>query len=37
MYQEEHVRRLAFIRRSRELGFTLDDIRALLGLIDARR
>lgn len=34
LYSEEHVRRLAFIRRSRELGFSLDDIRALLALVD---
>lgn len=26
------VRRLAFVRRSRELGFTLDEVRALLKL-----
>jgi MerR family mercuric resistance operon transcriptional regulator len=26
------VRRLRFVRRSRELGFTLDEVRALLGL-----
>lgn len=31
-YAPEHIRRLNFIRRSRELGFTLDETRALLGL-----
>ena len=31
-YENEDVERLAFVRRSRELGFTLDDIRALLTL-----
>lgn len=31
-YGEEHAQRLAFIRRGRELGFTIDDIRALLAL-----
>lgn len=31
-YDDEHVKRLAFIRRSRELGFSLDEVRALLGL-----
>ena len=34
LYADEHMRRLGFIRRSRELGFSLDDIRALLGLAD---
>jgi MerR family mercuric resistance operon transcriptional regulator len=33
VYEEPHVRRLTFIRRSRELGFTLDDVRALLDLV----
>jgi MerR family transcriptional regulator, mercuric resistance operon regulatory protein len=33
-YDEWHVRRLAFIRRSRDLGFSLDDIRALLQLAE---
>jgi MerR family mercuric resistance operon transcriptional regulator len=31
-YDEGHVQRLSFIRRSRELGFPLDDIRTLLRL-----
>jgi len=34
MYSEEHFGRLTFIRRSRELGFSLDDIRTLLALVD---
>jgi MerR family mercuric resistance operon transcriptional regulator len=37
LYGEEHVKRLGFIRRSRERGFTLDQIRTLLGLVDGRR
>lgn len=32
VYGAAETRTLAFIRRSRELGFTLDEIRALLGL-----
>lgn len=36
-YGEDHVKRLGFIRRTRELGFTLDQIRTLLGLVDGRR
>jgi MerR family transcriptional regulator, mercuric resistance operon regulatory protein len=32
LYGEPHRRRLAFIRRARELGFALDEVRALLGL-----
>jgi MerR family mercuric resistance operon transcriptional regulator len=32
LYDEPAVRRLAFIRRARELGFTLDEITALLAL-----
>ncbi len=31
-YDTEHVRTLAFIRRGRELGFTPDEVRALLEL-----
>lgn len=34
LYGGEHVRRFSFIRRSRELGFTLDDIRGLLAICD---
>ena len=34
VYDHGHLQRLAFIRRSRELGFSLDDIRALLKLVD---
>ena len=31
-YNQEHVRRLHFIRRCRNLGFTLDQVRELLRL-----
>jgi MerR family mercuric resistance operon transcriptional regulator len=31
-YQAEHVATLRFVRRSRELGFTLEEVRALLRL-----
>ncbi|WP_297696892.1 helix-turn-helix domain-containing protein [Phenylobacterium sp.] len=31
-YDGEDVGRLGFVRRARELGFTLDEVRALLGL-----
>lgn len=36
-YEVGHVRRLAFIRRARELGFSIQDIRALLALADPSR
>jgi MerR family mercuric resistance operon transcriptional regulator len=32
VYDTADIRRLAFIRRARELGFTLDTVRALLAL-----
>lgn len=35
-YEREHLNRLSFIRRSRELGFSLDQIRTLLDLSDDR-
>ena len=34
VYDAGHGKRLVFIRRSRELGFSLDEIRALLSLVD---
>ena len=34
IYDEAMLRRLNFIRRCRELGFTLDEIRSLLRLVD---
>jgi len=34
LYDEKHLDRLAFIRHSRELGFSLDNIRNLLELAD---
>jgi MerR family mercuric resistance operon transcriptional regulator len=36
-YDAEHIRRLAFIRRARELGFSIEDIRALLALAEPTR
>jgi MerR family mercuric resistance operon transcriptional regulator len=33
VYDEDHLKRLTFIRRGRELGFSLDEIRELLGLV----
>ncbi len=33
-YPQEHVKRLVFVRRSRELGFTLDQVRGLLRFVD---
>ena len=34
LYDGGQVRRLLFIRRGRELGFSLEDLRALLSLVD---
>jgi MerR family mercuric resistance operon transcriptional regulator len=34
LYDATAVKRLAFVRRSRELGFSIEDIRALLGIAD---
>lgn len=35
-YDTTHERRLRFVLRARELGFSLDEIRALLRLVDER-
>ena len=34
IYRQPHLKRLSFIRRTRELGFTLEEVRGLLGLVD---
>jgi Cu(I)-responsive transcriptional regulator len=35
-YDRDHLNRLSFIRRARDLGFSLDEVRALLRLSDQR-
>lgn len=35
MYRKDHLNRLRFIRRCRQLGFAMAEIQALLGLVDA--
>jgi MerR family mercuric resistance operon transcriptional regulator len=34
IYDQSHLKRLSFIRRTRELGFNLKEIRGLLELVD---
>ncbi|MBS0470922.1 MAG: helix-turn-helix domain-containing protein [Proteobacteria bacterium] len=34
LYTPDHLKRLTFIRRGRELGFSLDELRDLLRLVD---
>lgn len=36
VYAEDHLKRLSFVRRSRELGFGLDSIKEMLQMVDAR-
>jgi MerR family mercuric resistance operon transcriptional regulator len=36
-YSREDILRLSFIKRARELGFAIDDIRTLLGLAEGSR
>ncbi len=36
-YSAKHLGRLSFIRRARDLGFTLDQVRDLLSLSDQKR
>jgi MerR family mercuric resistance operon transcriptional regulator len=36
-YEASHIRRLGFIRRARELGFSIAEIRALLALAEPGR
>lgn len=36
-YSRRHLERLQFIRRSRDLGFTIDAVRELLTVSDAKR
>ena len=37
VYGQDHLKRLSFVRRSRELGFSLDKVRGLLKLVDGGR
>ncbi|MDT7040782.1 helix-turn-helix domain-containing protein [Candidatus Nitronereus thalassa] len=37
VYNNEQIKRLGFICRSRELGFSLDEIRTLLRLVDGKK
>lgn len=37
LYDQSHLERLTFIKRSRDLGFTLDQVRDLLRLADDPR
>jgi MerR family mercuric resistance operon transcriptional regulator len=36
IYGQSHLKRLTFIRRTRELGFTIREVRDLLNLVDSK-
>ena len=36
LYEEDGISRMRFIRRCRELGFTVDDIREMLRMVDGK-
>jgi Cu(I)-responsive transcriptional regulator len=36
-YRAEHLNRLSFIRRARDLGFSIDQVRTLLNLSDQKQ
>ncbi len=35
-FDEDHLKRVTFIRRTRELGFSLEEVRGLLELVDGK-
>lgn len=37
IYNKAEMKRLLFVRRCRELGFTLDEVRELLRLVDGKK
>ena len=37
LYGRDLIKRLIFVRRSRDLGFTIEEIRGLLSLVDGRK
>lgn len=37
LYNNDHLKRLTFIRRARKLGFSVDEVRQLLTLADERK
>lgn len=37
IYNKDEMKRLLFVRRCRELGFTLDEVRELLRLVDGEK
>ncbi len=37
VYNKKHLQRISFIRRCRELGFNLKDVRGLLDLVDGSK